>query len=143
MSKRYVYLLVLLFVLVISAILLNNLLLGNAKQIRLKAADPLSSAVSRTLGSSGSSDGLAKEGQDYTVDYKKSFDNNTWFVVRIEPGSGKSFDPGVIILRDNHGLILPVVGPGSIFSKDITSILPNDVVQFLNDGGYINVPESD
>lgn len=137
MSRSMARQIILLVILVAATLLIKNMVLGGARVVKLRSAEPLSGIVSQNLiGSSFSESSLPVVNKDYKLDEVKFFDDRSWVSVKVSPLNGDT-DRAILVLKKSGSEYTLVLGPGTAFPSSDLSILPSDLASYLSSKGII------
>ena len=106
----------------------RRIILGSTTAITLQSAQPLSGAVSQSLGTTAGGS-LPVAGKDYRLS-TKYFDNNTWAVGSITP-INNDFDASTVVLKKSNGVYQVAISPTNALPSGQLHGLPADVTNYL------------
>lgn len=127
---------VVLALLLVAALCVRPIVLQGARPVNLPDAPPLAGQVSQAFAV-GSSKNLPVMGKDYSVQNIHYFDSHTWLVANIKSLSTDGSD-GIIVMQQEGGIYLPMLGPGSAFADTQIISLPADVAAYLTGLGAVD-----
>lgn len=113
----------------------KSIILAGIPITKLPESPSLHGQISQFLASSSETAPEALP-QDFTITNTKYFATNAWAVAQIRDKKGNT-DAGLVILEKKNGIFVPVLGPGTIFSKNDLYVLPEPVATYLTEKGVV------
>ncbi len=74
---------------------------------------------------------------NFDIQDSQSFDNGAWIAAVVTNKTVKT-DPALVVFHRVDGSLKLVLGPGTSFSSDDLSTIPEAVGQYLEQQGYAN-----